>query len=165
MRRFLVPGFALFAAAFFAACQSAPSANGPAPTPEPVASTPAPAEAPASDLKTPNTLEGIYTPAQAERGAQVFANICSECHETVEWEDELFLARWEGEAIYRFWHYIFERMPHGSTPYSLPRQSVTDVVTYILQLNGVPAGDTELGTTDDDIDDHWLYWGTSGADD
>jgi cytochrome c5 len=170
MRRLPTPGFALFAAVIVAACSSTAPADGPAPTPQPTASAPeaapapetAPASPAASDLKTPNTLEGIYTPEQAERGLAVFENICSECHETVEWQDELFLARWDGEAVYRFWHYIYERMPHGSTPYSLPRQTVSDVVTYILQLNGVPAGDVELGTTDDDIDQHWLYWGNRG---
>ncbi len=48
-------------------------------------------------------------------------------------------------------------MPYDD-PWSLTRQQVTDVLTYILQLNGLPAGDVELGTDDDTIDDYWIAW-------
>ena len=137
---------------------AAEPAAAPAPAPEP-APSPAAAPAPRDDDDEPSTLDGIYTPAQAERGAQVFAGICSDCHETIEWQDPAFRARWDGESVYRFWHYIFEQMPDGEPPYSLPRQNVSDVVAYIFQLNGLPAGAAELGTDDDDIDDHWLRWG------
>jgi mono/diheme cytochrome c family protein len=112
--------------------------------------------------REPNTLAGVYTDAQAQRGRQVFENICSTCHNTEEWQDELFLARWEGESVYRFWFFIYERMPDDAPPYSLPREQVSDVLTYILQLNGLPSGDTELGSDDDSIDPYWLHWGSLG---
>ena len=111
------------------------------------------------EFKEPNTLEGIYTPTQAQRGRGVYDAICSNCHKTEDWQDESFLARWEGESVYRFWFYIYESMPEGEPPYSLPRDQVSDVVTFILQLNGVPAGEAELGSDDDSIAQHWLYWG------
>lgn len=133
----------------------------PQPTSAPVAETGAHAPPPVVD--EPSTLDGIYTVAQAARGHAVYENICSECHETEEWTDAAFKARWNEESIYRFWYFIYERMPHGAPPYSLPRENVSDVVTYILQLNGLPAGDAELGTDDDALDDHWLIWGTSGS--
>jgi mono/diheme cytochrome c family protein len=140
-------------ALFAAACQS--GAAGPD-APAPVTS-PAAADA-GVELKEPNTLAGIYTPAQARRGRQVYEEICSECHETEEWQDELFLARWNGESVFRFWYYIFEQMPNGAPPYSLPREQVSDVVTYILELNGVPPGPRELGSDDEAVSEHWLYW-------
>ena len=152
-------------------CQTAgpvPDATAPAPaaTPAPAetapAAAPAPTEvAPTSDL-SPSTMDGIYTPAQAERGVKVWENVCSECHDPVDWTETAFRERWNEDSVYRFWYYIYERMPEGSVPYSLPRQDVTDVLTYILQLNGVPAGDTELGSDDDSIGEHWLVWGTPG---
>ena len=37
-------------------------------------------------------------------------------------------------------------------------EQVTDVLTYIFYLNGVPAGDAELGSDDDSLDDHWIVW-------
>ena len=138
-------------------CQSGGSAVDPTPA------QPSPEPTPEAEAAEPSTLDGIYTVSQAERGLDVFENVCSECHETVEWQDDLFLARWEGESVYRFWYYIYERMPNGAPPYSLPRDQVSDVVTYILQLNGLPAGETELGNDDDSIDDHWLRWGVTGS--
>lgn len=139
------------------ACQSGPADEGPgeAQAPAPTADAPAPAS------EEPSTLDGIYTVAQAERGRLVFEEICSQCHETQEWQDDGFLARWEGESVYRFWFYIYEQMPNGSPPYSLPREQVSDVLTYILQLNGLPPGDEELGSDDDSIDQHWLRWGAA----
>ncbi|MDH3223958.1 MAG: cytochrome c [Gemmatimonadota bacterium] len=105
------------------------------------------------------TLDGIYTGAQARRGLGVYRQICSDCHDPADWQDEAFLARWNGESVYRFWYYIYEQMPEGEPPYTLSREQVTDVVTYILQLNALPEGPSELGPDEDSIDDHWLYWG------
>ena len=109
------------------------------------------------------TLDGVYTGAQARRGFGVYRQICSNCHEPADWQDDAFLARWNGESVYRFWYYIFEQMPEGEPPYTLSREQVTDVVTYIFQLNALPEGTMELGADEDSIDDHWLYWGGAGA--
>lgn len=110
-----------------------------------------------SKADEPNTTHGIYTDAQALRGAEAFKEVCSECHETKDWTDPAFLDRWEEASVYRLWYWIYERMPHGQ-PGTLSRQQVTDALTYILQLNGLPSGDTELATDDDTIDDYWIIW-------
>lgn len=129
-------------------------------TAEPAAPAAAAAAAPAtSGSDESSTLDGVYTEAQALRGRKVFEDTCSACHQTEDWQDDLFLARWEGESVYRFWYYIYETMPDDMPPYALPREQVSDVMTYILQLNGLPSGDTELGSDDDSIDQHWLRWG------
>ena len=137
-----------------AACSGAPTAEEAAPAPAPTAAV---EPAPADDNEEASTLDGVYTVAQAQRGLGVFDDVCSECHEAVDWQDEGFLERWDNESVYRFWYYIYERMPHGD-PFTLSREQVTDVLTYILQLNGLPPGDQELGTDDDSIDDYWLIW-------
>lgn len=124
-------------------------------TPEPAA--PAPAASAVSDDDA-STLDGVYTTAQAARGAQVFEAICSECHNTEEWQDQGFRDRWHDESVFRFWYYIYEQMPNGAPPYTLTREQVTDVVTYILELNGLPVGAAELGSDDDSIDKYWLRW-------
>ena len=62
--------------------------------------------------------------------------------------------------MFRFWYYIYERMPEDEPPYVLTREQVSDVLTYILQLNGLPSGDAELGSDDDSVGQHWLYWGS-----
>jgi mono/diheme cytochrome c family protein len=135
---------------------------GPAPVatdPTPVAVAPAPAVTNSADA---STLDGVYTPAQAARGAQVFDNVCSECHKTEEWADDGFRSRWQDESVFGFWYYIYEQMPNGAPPYTLTRVQVTDVLTYILELNGLPVGPAELGTDDDSIDKFWLRWAPQG---
>lgn len=157
---------ALAAVVFLTGCGGGAVA-GPAAetTPAPVASDVEASAADAADDEAwlewdddASTLDGVYTAGQAERGAQVFENVCSNCHEVVDWEDQRFQDRWNGESIYRFFFYIWERMPNGEPPYSLPRQDVTDVITYILQENGLPAGERELGSDDDSLSAFWLYW-------
>jgi mono/diheme cytochrome c family protein len=132
-----------------AACSAGSSGSAP---------TPAPSAAPAAEAQTePTTADGIFTMAQAERGEELFRTTCSECHETVDWTEPGFRGRWEDESVFQLWYYISDRMPYDD-PWSLDRQQVTDVLTYILQLNNLPAGDAELGTDDDTIDDYWIRW-------
>ncbi len=120
--------------------------------PAPVSDAPAMAEE-----AEPTTADGIYTLAQADRGKDLFSSTCSECHDVEDWTDSAFRGRWEDESVFQLWYYINDRMPYDD-PWSLSRQQVTDVLTYILQLNELPAGDTELATDDDSIDDFWIAW-------
>ena len=148
----------LVALAFLSACSS----GGPAPA-EPPQPAPAPAAeetpmaAAPSTGEDPTTLDGIYTTAQAERGGAVFQESCAECHETEDWTETAFLGRWADQSTFQLWYYINDRMPYDN-PWSLSRQQVTDVMTYILHLNELPTGSEELGTTDDDIDRYWIVW-------
>lgn len=121
------------------------------------AEDPTPVDVRSSRADEPNTTHGIYTGEQAGRGLEVFREICSECHETGDWTDRAFLDRWEEASVYRLWYWIYGRMPHGR-PGTLSRQQVTDALTYILELNGLPPGETELATDDDTLDDYWIIW-------
>lgn len=131
------------------------SSSGPAPASTPAPAQPAPAVEASAD---PTTADGIFTMAQADRGEELFQNVCSECHDAEDWTDAGFKGRWEDESVFQLWYYINDRMPYDD-PWSLSRQQVTDVLTYILELNDLPAGDTELGVDDDTIDDYWIAWG------
>jgi mono/diheme cytochrome c family protein len=140
--------------AVVAACSStATPPPGPA---QPVEADPAPTSEPSAGAE-PSTADGIFTVAQAARGKALFDETCSECHEVVDWTDAGFKGRWEDESVFQLWYYINDRMPYDD-PWSLSRQQVTDVLTYILELNDLPAGDTELGVDDDTIDDFWIAW-------
>ncbi len=145
-------GAALIALAAVASCRASAPGSGD--------SNPEPAAAPRSRADEPNTTHGVYTVAQAERGRAVHDRICSECHDSAEWTEPGFKDRWRELSVYRLWHWIYQRMPHGN-PGTLSREQVTDALTYILQLNGLPAGNRELGTDDDSIDDYWIVWGES----
>ena len=131
--------------------------SGPTPAAAPAPSQPTAAVEESAD---PTTADGIFTMAQADRGLELFEETCAECHDVEDWTDAGFQGRWEGESVFQLWYYINDRMPYDD-PWSLSRQQVTDVLTYILELNGLPAGDSELATDDDSIDDYWIAWEAS----
>ena len=137
-----------------AACQSAPSATPAQPAPA------QPDPAAVTEAADPTTADGIYTAEQADRGEALFDGVCSECHDAADWTESGFKGRWESQSVFQLWYYINDRMPYDD-PFSLSRQQVTDVLTYILELNGLPAGASELGVEDDDIDDFWIAWDAS----
>lgn len=150
----------LVALALLSACSSGTQAPAEPPQPAPApAAAPAPAQAPATPTtrEDPTTMDGIYTVAQAERGEEVYLALCAECHDTEDWTETAFLGRWADQSTFQLWYYINDRMPYEN-PWSLTRQQVTDVMTYILHLNDLPTGSDELGTTDDDIDQYWIVW-------
>jgi cytochrome c5 len=151
---FATGGF--LALALLAACSSGsqPAVEAPAPAPAPAET--AETEA-AAGSEEPTTMDAIYTVAQAQRGEEVFQELCAECHDTEDWTEPAFQGRWTDQSTFQLWYYINDRMPYDN-PWSLSRQQVTDVMTYIFQLNDLPAGDDELGTTDDDIDQYWIVW-------
>lgn len=132
-------------------------AAGTEPTGEPEPTGEAEAPARPSKADEPNTTDGIYTEAQAARGRGVFEEICVECHVPADWTESAFLERWEEASVFRLWYWIYERMPHGN-PGSLTREQVTDALTYIFELNGLPPGPGELADDDDSIDDYWIIW-------
>ena len=94
---------------------------------------------------------GVYTTAQASRGKELFGNNCAKCHgETLAGMDEIpplhvphFMADWETQSIADLVQRIHNTMPMDN-PGALSSASSTDVVAYLMQQNGIPAGDTDL---------------------
>ena len=98
--------------------------------------------------------DGVYTEAQAERGRERYRAICGYCH-----RDDLsgggseagapalrgpfFLNQWRDRPLVDLFVTIGTTMPRQD-PDSLRAQVVIDVVSYLLQQNGMPAGDAEL---------------------
>ncbi len=95
--------------------------------------------------------DGVYTSAQADRGKTVYSNACSRCHaETLDGADEVppvkgphFMTNWDGQTIADLVQRIRNTMPLDD-PGSLSGASTTDLVAYLLQQNGAPAGAAEL---------------------
>jgi hypothetical protein len=93
---------------------------------------------------------GVYTTAQAERGRLVVQTHCSECHhedlsggEGPALAGPTFMVKWETHNVERLFHKIRDTMPsRDNTDVTL--QEKLDTVAFILQLNGFPAGKTEL---------------------
>ena len=90
---------------------------------------------------------GVYTEEQAEAGAEVYANVCSNCHNpTNPLSGDEFLRRWSGNPLWRLYEFISTRMPYGNGG-MLPPEQYNAVVAYVLRENGYPAGDTPLPQT------------------
>ena len=87
--------------------------------------------------------EGIYTAAQADRGAAVFDKTCTACHDTARFTGDEFLAGWTGKPLHDLFNHMSTTMPEDN-PGSLKPQQYADVVAYFLKLNGYPAGKAEL---------------------
>jgi cytochrome c5 len=105
---------------------------------------------------TPRIWQGVYTTAQAERGKAVFNTTCLRCHgedlagnTAPALKGERFQSSWGGEMIEGLFTKVRDTMPPNFGTI-LDDQVKLDIVTYILQTNGFPAGSTELtvGSTD-----------------
>ena len=93
-------------------------------------------------------LDGVYTTEQAARGEAVYTRSCSRCHEGQDADGpvltgKLFLDRWREDTLEPLYAFIKTNMP-GNSPGSLDPAAYVDLVAFILDSNGVPAGKTEL---------------------
>ena len=89
---------------------------------------------------------GPYTAEQATRGEATFERRCSRCHETSRFSTEAFFRTWTRAPLSQLYGFIATTMPRGS-PGSLSRPEYAEVVAYLLALNGVPPGETDLPAT------------------
>ena len=98
-----------------------------------------------------NVWSGVYTEAQATRGADAYASHCQGCHGAqLEGQGEAkpltgagFLSGWDGLSVGELFERIRTTMPQDA-PKSLPRETYADILAYVLKFNGFPAGASEL---------------------
>ena len=95
--------------------------------------------------------EGLYTAAQAESGRGVYERECAVCHQS-NLQGTFEAPQLAGDSFLQFWADLspgdlFVRisgsMPPGQAG-SLTDQAYLDVVAYLLQANGAPAGGAAL---------------------
>jgi mono/diheme cytochrome c family protein len=108
----------------------------------------------AQDTRT--TQDGIYTADQAQRGKQVYVQVCSECH-PLDWYQGDIMRAWEGAPISIFFQIIQTTMPK-SNPGSLPRKDYVDMLAYILELNGMPPGEESLSSRSSTLRNILFRW-------
>jgi len=98
--------------------------------------------------------DGVYTASQSERGALLYAEQCSRCHgdfldgdgageRVVAMAGTTFEENWESASLSDLFGKIARTMPRGA-PGTLSSHQVLDVMAFLLQSNGYPAGTTEL---------------------
>jgi mono/diheme cytochrome c family protein len=95
--------------------------------------------------------DGVYTEAQARRGAAVYGQECGSCHGTALTGGESapplvggdFLSNWNGLTVGDLFDRIRTTMP-ANRPGTLPRDQIADVLAFMLSMNQFPAGKSEL---------------------
>ncbi len=90
-----------------------------------------------------SVLDSVYTVEQAERGDELFDRVCLECHLPEEFAEGGYMNSWAGQRIADLLEYIQFNMPEDN-PASLPDSEYLDIMAYILNLNGIPAGPRDL---------------------
>ena len=90
----------------------------------------------------------FYTEPQARRGQRAFRQVCSDCHYTSEFKGPVFTDVWARRTARDLYRELRRTMPDDN-PGGLPRQTYVDVMAYILELNGYPAGPDELPPDDE----------------
>lgn len=101
--------------------------------------------------EAPSIWDGIYSAEQASRGEAVYREACLSCH-----GQDLggnsnspglvgmgFMFLWEGRSVGEFYEKIRSEMP-TDRPGRLSDKDYVDVVSYILQKNGFPSGDSTM---------------------
>ena len=110
--------------------------------------------APASDATDVST--GVYTEEQAAVGAEVFLANCSGCHGAeLEGGFGPQLApigeHWHGSSLGALYAFVSSAMPF-SAPGSLEPQQYADVLAFVLQQNGYPAGEEPLAPDEEALE-------------
>jgi S-disulfanyl-L-cysteine oxidoreductase SoxD len=102
------------------------------------------------NVTRPSVLDGVYTSQQARRGQEQFAQHCATCHRRdlggisgPALIGDRFLDQWREFPLEVLVNDIRTQMPQRN-PGSLPVSAYIDIAAYLLEANGLPAGQREL---------------------
>ena len=95
--------------------------------------------------------DGVFTKKQADRGKDLYTTHCSECHLATLMGSDMtpplvggdFMSNWTGSTLGDLFERIRKTMPMNN-PGSVPRDAIPDILAYILSVNKLPEGGTEL---------------------
>lgn len=93
---------------------------------------------------------GVYTDAQAARGATTYETSCSGCHQAdlsggtgPALKEQRFARDYAGKDLTVLYNKILKTMPRGD-PGSLSESEALDLVAHVLKENGFAAGQADL---------------------
>jgi mono/diheme cytochrome c family protein len=95
--------------------------------------------------------DGVFTTAQAQRGKPHYDRQCADCHgQELEGDAEApalsggdFLWKWNGLTLDQMFERVHRDMPLNNAR-TLSRDVAAELLAYMLRVNGLPAGKTEL---------------------
>lgn len=107
-------------------------------------------------LAQQTTNDALYTKAQADGAKALYNKICVDCHpftvaakkkpKDLPLGEDPFFDEWEGRNVRELISIIVLTMPNDGSAV-ISDQEATDLVAYILQQNGFPAGSAPLTKT------------------
>ena len=106
----------------------------------------------AADVEfTSSVWDGVYTDAQATRGAASYTENCAVCHgaslagvgEAPALSGVRFVSDFDGLSVGELFDRIRTTMPLNNAG-GLSRDQYADILAFVLKSNGFPAGQTEL---------------------
>jgi len=89
------------------------------------------------------TLSGVYTKEQANRGKNIYMGMCRSCHTPVSHTGPTFEKWWLDKSVADLFMFVSQRMPKND-PGGMEPQDYADVIAYLLTMNAMPVGKTEL---------------------
>jgi S-disulfanyl-L-cysteine oxidoreductase SoxD len=97
--------------------------------------------------------DGVYSERQAGRGRRVYGRSCEHCHgASLEGNEpreipalvfEPFMRQWNGRTVAELFEHVSRSMPADDRGSLTPR-AYGDVVAFVLESNGFPAGPSDL---------------------
>ena len=89
-------------------------------------------------------LDGVFTAAQAARGAVVFNDKCASCHDGPDVDGPPltgtpFIDRWREDTVGNLFDFIRTEMPQRA-PGSLSNAEYLDILAHLLHESHYPAG-------------------------
>ncbi len=104
-----------------------------------------------SQETTRSVWDGVYSDAQAQRGAGLYATHCASCHGDQLTGGEMapplagpeFMANWNGLTAGDLFERIRTTMP-ANKPGSLSREVNTGILAYMFAASKFPAGSADL---------------------
>lgn len=99
-------------------------------------------------------FDGVYTAEQADRGMGFFGTDCATCHSNTARGSSAapgligytLDSKYADQSLYTYFDYMRSNMPPGNAGW-FTDQEYADIVAYLLELHGAPAGDAELEGT------------------
>lgn len=119
---------------------------------KPVGQTPAstPRAAICAGTKKAKSVPELYTEAQADRGKQLFSDKCALCHgPNLEGragpalKGKMFLSAKAAHTVADIFRIVSQNMP-ATMPGTLSHDEYVNIMSFLLQQNGYPAGSGEL---------------------
>lgn len=99
----------------------------------------------------PSIWQGVYTEAQAARGAEQYSAACASCHaidlrgnsNSPSLLGMSFMFIWEGRSLAELYTKMRDEMP-SDRPGSLSSQAYEDLLAFLLRANQFPVGEHKL---------------------